>query len=102
MKVFLNQSINAASSFLNRDGAGGGPLLGHDFISLLEKHQPILHWDEKAGEHLAEYVTHGERHVVVYPTLASIYARLKLARAWGLGLSIWEIGQGLDYFYDLL
>ncbi len=86
---------------------GGGHLTGRDFLELLGRLQPSarLRWDPEAREHFLEAkLPHGEggKQTVFYPSLKSVEERLALARELGAGISIWEIGQGLDYFYDLL
>ncbi|KAG0600099.1 hypothetical protein M758_11G007100 [Ceratodon purpureus] len=81
---------------------GGGPIIGHQYVALLDKHKPSISWDEESAEHYFLYDGDDAKHVVFYPTLASISARLNTATDVGSGLSIWEIGQGLEYFFDLL
>jgi len=86
---------------------GGGPILGRDFVQILKEYnsqkQLKFKWDDNSKEHFIELKNGNKRHTIFYPSLNSIQHRLLLAKELNLGgVSIWEIGQGLDYFYDLL
>lgn len=90
--------------FLER-GEGQAPdgrhVLGHEYISLLEQHKPELFWLEELGEHAFGYGKDGAQHMVFYPTKRSVGMRVKLAKELGCGgVAIWELGQGLDHFFD--
>lgn len=101
-KIFLGINFYG-NDFILSEGGGGGAITGRDYLSLLEKHKPLLQWQKNSAEHLFFYSDEKHiNHAVFYPSLMSISTRLEEARKWGCGISIWEIGQGLDYFFDLL
>lgn len=77
------------------------PILGTQLVEVLKKQKPTIRWDEESSEHIFDFKTSLGHHVIYYPTLFSIKRRLTLAAELGTGISIWEIGQGMDYFYDL-
>ncbi|CEJ02598.1 hypothetical protein RMCBS344292_16598 [Rhizopus microsporus] len=63
-----------------------------------------LNWDKTSQEAwFMDIDEEGiEQGVIWLPTLRSIRNRLRLAEDYGVGVALWEVGQGLDYFYDLL
>ena len=85
----------------NYTPTGGFPLIQSQYLSILEKHKPKLMWDNDSAEHYLEYKTNSGRNRVFYPTLKSIQSRLDLFKELNTGTSIWEVGQGLDYFCHL-
>jgi len=85
------------------EAGGGGPIIGDGIIALLKQKKPKIQWDEKFQENYFEYKANGVPHKVWFPTLMYLQKRFELAQEQiGTGLSFWELGQGMDYFYDLL
>lgn len=80
--------------------AGAGEALAREaYIDALKSTRPELEWDAAAGEHVIRL---GTAESIYFPSLFSVEQRLALARRLGCGIAIWELGQGLAYFADLL
>ncbi|KAF2351959.1 Glycoside hydrolase family 18 catalytic domain [Trinorchestia longiramus] len=87
---------------LDHSVTGGNHVLGSQVIQILSDHKPKIKYDDHSVEHFFEYKTQSGRRTVFYPSLHSVQQRMELATELGTGVSLWEIGQGLDYFYDLM
>lgn len=81
---------------------GGGAIINHQYLKLLKDTSPKLKWDNTHKEHYFYYNNGTESHVVYYPTPLYVSSRLDSYKSYGCGVSIWEIGQGLDYFFNYL
>ena len=95
-KIFVGLNFYG-NDYKIKPTVGGGPIIGSTYLKLLEKYKPKLEWHPTNMEH--KFVYEGnEVHHVYFPTLKSIEQRLDLSAELGCSISIWEIGQGLDYF----
>lgn len=81
--------------------SGGGPILGHELLNLISVTKTQIIFDDSSAEHMFDLKKGYGRNIIFFPTLHSINERLKLIEELGTGISIWEVGQGFDYFYDL-
>ncbi|CAF2887258.1 unnamed protein product [Rotaria sp. Silwood2] len=119
IKVFLGLNFYGyrydrvdASAKKDQQQYGMKPIVGRDYIEFLRKShpKPMIIYDPRTHEHAT--VIHGRptkqqqnplpETIIFYPSLKSIYKRLELATKLNVGIAIWDGGQGLDYFYDLL
>ncbi|OMJ78582.1 hypothetical protein SteCoe_21560 [Stentor coeruleus] len=78
----------------------GQPVIGKEFIDILNKNVKDI-WEDSGKEHKFIYNNAGRDCVVYYPTLDMISERLAYAERHGMGIGIWELGQGLEYFFTL-
>jgi chitinase domain-containing protein 1 len=70
-----------------------------NYLELLRKEsRSLILWDVHSKEH--RLVDSGGS--LWYPSLLSLLYRLQLAEEMGVGIAIWELGQGLDQFIDVL
>jgi len=76
-------------------------ILRNQFLQELRRHKPKVYWDDNVKEHFFKYTENNNKFTMYFPTLMFIHERLELAKRLGCGVAVWEIGQGLDYFYDL-
>jgi len=78
-------------------------ILGTRFIDLISEPDTNLMFDQNAGENLIIYGRNNKNYgLAYYPTLRSLEMRVELARRLNVGIAIWELGQGLDYFTFIL
>ena len=97
---------------IGADGRGttaGEAVLGRQLVDVLKSQEhkvlPRTAWlPSPIAEHTVNYTNaaDGAMHAVFYPSPASIKARLDVAVMYGTGVAIWEAGQGLACFWDLL
>ncbi|CAI5444313.1 unnamed protein product [Caenorhabditis angaria] len=75
---------------------GVDAIKGKRFLEALAEKSSKYTFDESVMEH--KLVT--SKSTIYYPSLSSLELRINLARRGGI--AIWDYGQGLDYFIDLI
>ncbi|EDQ90262.1 uncharacterized protein MONBRDRAFT_1599, partial [Monosiga brevicollis MX1] len=83
---------------------GGSAIVGHQYLDILRAQGPNIRttWNSRAREHTMQFTTVQGPSSLYFPTTRSIAERVHLARDLGTGLALWEIGQGIDHFYQEL
>ncbi|KAK6058251.1 adaptor complexe medium subunit family protein [Cooperia oncophora] len=79
-------------------GHNAQPIHFDKYLEKLKREDSKLEWDSKSKEHVVKY----DNTKIYYPSLTSIEMRLNLARKYGVGVAVWDFGQGLNYFTQVL
>ncbi|KFD48691.1 hypothetical protein M513_10402 [Trichuris suis] len=95
----LLMGINFYGYLYDADKLSAEAIIGPSYLELLREKEPTIQWDAEAAEHFT-YI--GQKVVTNYPSLEAVGSKIELAKELGVGVAIWEIGQGLDHFYNLL
>jgi len=74
------------------------PIVAKQYLDMLTKKNVRVKWHAQPSEHSVD----NGHTTAYYPTLHSIELRLHFATERRVGVALWELGQGLDYFYNLL
>ncbi|KAL6748046.1 glycoside hydrolase superfamily [Haematococcus lacustris] len=78
------------------------PVTMQAVLQLMAQHTPDIEWDKEEREHHFQYQAKGVVHEVYFPTPRAMEERLELVAKAGGGVAIWELGQGVERFFDLL
>lgn len=98
-KVLLG--INFYGVDFVHEGEGSRHIVGHEIIELVQRYKPEMVWLPSVEEHAFQYSNDGVHRVVFYPSRMSISKRLAVANDTGCGgVAIWDLGQGLDHFFE--
>jgi spore germination protein YaaH len=80
-----------------------GHVFADDITKTLRSRVVKITWIEALREHGFFYSDGEEQHGVYYPTLLFLKDRFDASRQKEFaGFGLWEIAQGMPYFFDLL
>ena len=78
------------------------PVVGHEMVKFMSHHKPTLRWNAEAESYLMPVSLPQGDAMVEIPSPRFIKRRLELADSAGVGVSVWEGGQGFPAFFDTL
>ena len=79
-------------------------VIGDQMVELMKKEGDDWQWewDKESMEHVLVHKEDATKRIF-YPTLNSVAMRIEMVSIeTKFGISIWELGQGMEYFTDLL